>query len=92
MNQSEEFTKYFYHQVHGEENQVFLEEPKEEINLEEEEDNKTNMKQSDSSKKYEQGKDTSNRLNNTNKRYRTYSLEYKKEIIQEVKNKNNNYL
>ena len=92
MNQSEEFTKYFYHQVHGEENQVFLEEPKEEINLEEEEDNKTNMKQSDSSKKYDSGIDTSNRLNSNTKRYTTYTMEYKKKNNSRSNNKINNNL
>lgn len=85
MNQIEEFSKYYYRQVHEEDNQVYTEEPKEEANLEEEEDNKINIKQSESNKKYEEKKDTSNRLNPWHKRYTTYTMEYKKQIIQEVK-------
>ena len=85
MNQIEEFTKLYYKEVQEEENQVFLQEPKEEENLEEGEDNKINVKQSESDKKYEQRRNTSNRLNLNSKRYKTYTLEYKKQIIQEVK-------
>ena len=85
MIQTEESNKYFFQQIQEDENQVSPEEPKGEENLEEEEDSKMNVKQSDSSKKYEQGKDTSNRLNITHKRYTTYTMECKKQIIQEVK-------
>ena len=85
MNQIEEFTKYYYPQIQEEENQVSPEEPKGEENLEEEEDSKINVKQSDSKKKYQQKMDTSNRLNITHKRYTTYTMECKKQIIQEVK-------
>ena len=35
--------------------------------------------------KYEQKIDASNRLNSNQKRYVTYTMEYKKRIIQEVK-------
>jgi hypothetical protein len=84
MNQFEEFTKYYFRQVQEEENQVYQEEPKEEINLEEDEDNKINVKQSESEKKYNRQKDTSNRLNSIPKRYKTYTMELKKQIIQEV--------
>ena len=85
MNQIEEFTKYYYPQIQEEENQVSPEEPKGEENLEEEEESKINVKQSESNKKYKQKMDTSNRLNITHKRYTTYTMEYKKQIIQEVK-------
>ena len=85
MNQFEEFTKYYYQQMQEEENQVSPEEPKGEENLEEEEDSKINVKQSEANKKYQQKMDTSNRLNITHKRYTTYTMEYKKQIIQEVK-------
>lgn len=84
MNQFEEFNKCIYRQVHEEDNQVFIEEPKEEVNLEEEEDNKINIRQSESNKNYEEKSDTSNRLNLGHKRYTTYTMEYKKQIIQEV--------
>ena len=85
MNQIEEFTKYYYPQIQEEENQVSPEEPKGEENLEEEEESKINVKQDESNKKCEQKMNTSNRLNITHKRYTTYTMEYKKQIIQEVK-------
>ena len=85
MNQFEEFTKIYYNQIHEEENQGPAEEPKEEFILEEGEDNKINANQSELNKKYEQRIDTSNRLNPNTKRYTTYTMEYKKRIIQEVK-------
>ena len=85
MIQTEESNKYFFQQIQEDENQVFPEEPKGEENLEEEEDSKINVKQSDSKKKDQQKMDTSNRLNITHKRYTTYTMECKKQIIQEVK-------
>lgn len=85
MIQTEESNKYFFQQIQEDENQVSPEEPKGEENLEEEEDSKINVKPSDSKKKYQQKMDTSNRLNITHKRYTTYTMECKKQIIQEVK-------
>ena len=85
MNQFEEFNKIYYNQIHEEENQGPVEEPKEEINLEEGGDNKISAYPSEPNKKYEQRIDTSNRLNTKIKRYTTYTMEYKKRIIQEVK-------
>lgn len=84
MNQFEEFTKILYNQIQEEEIQGPAEEPNEEINLEEREDNKINANQSELNKKYDSGIDTSNRLNSNTKRYTTYTMEYKKRIIQEV--------
>ena len=85
MIQTEESNKYFFQQMHEDENQVSPEEPKGEENLEEEEDSKINVKHSESNKKYQQRMDTSNRLNINHKRYTTYTMECKKQIIQEVK-------
>ena len=90
MNQFEESFINYYHQAQEEENQGYQEEPKEELNFEEREDIKINLNQSEYEIKYEQKIDTSNRLNRNQKRYVTYTMEYKKRIIQEVKNKNNN--
>ena len=92
MNQFEESFINYYNQVQEEENQGYQEEPKEELNFEEREDIKINLNQSEYEIKYEQKIDTSNRLNRNQKRYVTYTMEYKKRIIQEVKNKNNNNL
>ena len=81
MNQFEESFINYYHQVQEEES-----------NFEEREDIKINLNQSEYEIKYEQKIDASNRLNRNQKRYVTYTMEYKKRIIQEVKNKNNNNL
>ena len=85
MNQFEEFMINNYHQVQEEENQDYQEEPKEEVNLVEKEDDIININQIDYMNKYEQKIDASNRLNSNQKRYVTYTMEYKKRIIQEVK-------
>ena len=84
MNQIEEFTKIYYNQVQEEENQVYQEEPKEEENLEEDDENKNNINQADTTKKHERRRDTSNRLNESPKIYKTYKMEIKKKLIQEV--------
>ena len=85
MSQFEEFEINQYYQVQEEENQDYQEEPKEESNFEEREDIKINLNQSEYEIKYEQKIDASNRLNSNQKRYVTYTMEYKKRIIQEVK-------
>ena len=85
MIQTEESNKYFFQQIQEDENQVSPEEPKGEENLEEEEESKINVKQDESNKKCQQKMDSSNRLNITHKRYTTYTMECKKQIIQEVK-------
>ena len=85
MNQFEESFINYYHQVQEEENQDYQEEPKEEVNLVEKEDDIININQIDYMNKYEQKIDASNRLNSNQKRYVTYTMEYKKRIIQEVK-------
>lgn len=89
MYQFEEFTKYIYQQVEGDENQEILEELREEKNMEDGEDNKNIWKQRNIVNKFKQIEGASNRLNPEHKRYITYSMEYKKQIVQEV-NKNNN--
>ena len=85
MYQIEEFNKYIYRQVEDDENQEMPEEQREEENLEEGEENVIIDKLEDMTKKTQQRKDTSNRLNLEHKRYKTYTMEYKKQIIQEVK-------
>ena len=89
MYQFEEFSKYIYQQVEGDENQEILEELREEKNMEDGEDNKNILKQGNIVNKFKQIEGASNRLNPEHKRYITYSMEYKKQIVQEV-NKNNN--
>ena len=89
MYQFEEFTKYIYQQVEGDENQEILEELREEKNMEDGEDNKNILKQGNIVNKFKQIEGASNRLNPEHKRYITYTMDFKKQIIQEV-NKNNN--
>ena len=87
MNQNtqiEEFTKIYHNIYEEEENQMLQEEPKEEENLEEEEENKISGNHGDNTRKFERRNNTSNRLNSSPKRYRTYSMEFKLNIIQEV--------
>lgn len=85
MYQFEEFNKYIYQQVEGDENQEMLEELREEKNMEDGEDNKNIWKQRNMVNKFQLIEDASNRLNPEHKRYNTYSMEYKIQIIQEVK-------
>ena len=89
MYQFEEFSKYIYQQVEGDENQVILEEQREEKNMEDGEDIKNIWDKEYMKEKFEPVEEASNRLNSEHKRYITYSMEYKKQIVQEV-NKNNN--
>ena len=85
MYQIEESNTYILHQVQDEENQELPEEQREEENLEEEDENENNEKQKEIVQKSLQIIDTSNRLNSEHKRYKTYSTEIKKQLIQKVK-------
>ena len=85
MYQIEEFNTYIHRQVEDNENQEFPEEQREEENLEEEDENENNEKQKEIVQKSQQIIDTSNRLNSEHKRYKTYSTEIKKQLIQKVK-------
>ena len=85
MYQFEEFTKYIYQQVEGDENQEMLEELREEKNIEDGEDNKNIWNSGNMVNKFQLIEGASNRLNPEHKRYITYSMEYKKQIVQEVK-------
>ena len=64
MYQFEEFSKYIYQQVEGDENQEILEELREEKNMEDGEDNKNIWKQGNIVNKFKQIEGASNRLNN----------------------------
>ena len=86
MCQIEEFNLYIHHQVEDEEKQELSQEQREKKLLEEEaEESENNGKQEEIFQKSQQIVDTSNRLNSEHKRYKTYSMDYKKKIIQEVK-------
>ena len=86
MYQIEEFNKYISHQVEDEENQEYAEEQGEEENLAEEEEIANNEMQMKFGQKYKQIINASNRLNTEHKKYKTYSMDLKKELIEKVKN------
>ena len=81
MYQIEEFNKYISHQVEDEENQEYPEEQGEEENS----NNEMQMKIGQKSKQID---NTSNRLNTEHKKYKTYSMDLKKELIEKVIMKN----
>ena len=85
MYQIEEFNTYIHRQVEDNENQELPEEQREEENLEEEDEIEDMEKQGEIVQKSQQINDTSNRLNSEHKRYKTFSTELKKQLIQEVK-------
>ena len=80
MCQIEEFNKYISRQVEDDENQEYPEEQGEEENLEEEEESANNEIQMKIVQKSKQIINTSNQLNTENKKYKTYSMDYKKEL------------
>ena len=88
MYQIEEFNKYISHQVEDEENHEYPEEQGEEENLEEEEENSNNKIQMKIRQKSKQIDNTSNRLYTEHKKYKTYSMDLKKELIEKVIMKN----
>ena len=91
MYQIEEFNKYISHQVEDEDNQEYPEEQGEEENLEEEEESANNEIQMKIVQKSKQIIDASNQLNTEHKKYKTYSMDYKKELIEKVKKEKYNY-
>ena len=88
MYQIEEFNKYIIHQIEYEENHEYPEEQGGEENLEEEEENSNNEIQMKIGQKSKQIDNTSNRLNTEHKKYKTYSMDLKKELIEKVIMKN----
>lgn len=89
MYQIEEFNKYIYRQVKGDENQEMLEEHREEKIWKMEMIIKIFGSKKICQKISKKIEEVSNRLNPEHKRYITYTMDFKKLIIQEV-NKNNN--
>ena len=91
MCQIEEYNKYISRQVEDDENQEYPEEQGEEENLEEEEESANNEIQMKIVQKSKQIINTSNQLNTEHKKYKTYSMDYKKELIEKVKKEKYNY-
>ena len=85
MNQIEEFNNYYIQQSKEEDNQIFFEEPKEEEYIEENNSNIINneeKKNIDKSLKIKES--TSKRLSSLPKKYQTYKMDYKKQLVEEV--------
>ena len=84
-SQFEEFNKYYINQLNETDNQVDYEEPKDEDFIEEKENNHIiNNKEINNIKQLRLKESTARRLNSLPKRYQTYTLEYKKQVIEEV--------
>ena len=86
MNSYEEFNKYYLTQMSEIGNKVYFEEQnKEDIDFVKEKDNIVIDINNSNNKKENRRKESTKRLKSYPKNYQTYSLEYKKYIIQTVK-------
>ena len=84
MNEIEGFNIYCLQELDEGKNHSYCEEPKEEEYIEEKEKNIIRDEKMEITKKNKIKESTSKRLNSLPKTYKTYDLEYKKEIIKEV--------
>ena len=83
-NQLEDFNLYCMKQLTEIKNISYYEEPKEEENAEEKEKNTANIEDKKEAKTLKLKESTSKRLSSLPKRYQTYTLDYKKQVIEEV--------
>ena len=83
-NQLEDFNIYCMKQLTETKNISYYEEPKEEDIMEEKEKNATNNEDKTEAKNLKLKESTSKRLRSLPKRYQTYTLGYKKQVIEEV--------
>ena len=84
MNEIEGFHIYCLQELDEGKNHSYCEEPKEEEYIEEKEKNIIRDEKMEITKKNKIKESTSKRLNSLPKTYKTYDLDYKKEIIKEV--------
>ena len=84
MNELEGFNIYCLNQLDEAKNQSYYEEPKDEESIEEKENNTIKNEDKEKAKKIKLKESTSKRLNSLPKRYQTYTLDYKKQVIKEV--------
>ena len=84
MSEIEGFNIYCLQELDEGKNQSYCEEPKEEEYIEEKENNIIRNEEEEIAKKIKIKESTSKRLNSLPKTYKTYDLDYKKEIIKEV--------
>ena len=85
MNQISETNNYFLKQIKQEEDHLFFEEPKEEEIYEEQQDNVINSEEKNNiMKKIRMRESTFKRLKSLPKKYQTYKMDYKKQLVEEV--------
>ena len=84
MSEIEGFNIYCLQELDEGKNHSYCEEPKEEEYIEEKEKNIIRDEKMEITKKNKIKESTSKRLNSLPKTYKTYDLDYKKEIIKEV--------
>lgn len=84
MSKFEEFNKYYLLQSKGEENKMFIEEKKEETYEENEKNLINDKKRTTSLEQLKLRESTFKRLNSLPKKYKTYKIDYKKQIVEEV--------
>ena len=85
MNQIEEFNNYYLHQSKEDENELYYEYPnEEENNLDEQENNTIKNKEKNIAKEKKLKESTSKRLRSLPKTYQTYTILFKKQVIEEV--------
>ena len=84
MKQIKEPNNYFHKQIEEEEHLPFFEEPKEEENYKEQQDNRINEEKNNIIKKIRMRESTSKRLKSLPKKYQTYKMDYKKQLVEEV--------
>ena len=83
-NQLEDFNIYCMKQLTETKNISYYEEPKDEYIVEEKERSTANNIDKTEAKKLKLKESTSKRLRSLPKRYQTYTLDYKKQVIEEV--------
>ena len=85
MNPFEEFNKYYINQLNEADNQIYYEDKNDEGIMEEKDDNNIiNNEEINNTKKLKLKESTSKRLKSLPKRYQTYALELKKQVIESV--------
>jgi len=84
MSQFEEFDKFYLLQSKEEENKIFFEEKKEETYEENEKNLINDEKRNTTLKQLKLKESTFKRLNSLPKKYQTYKMDYKKQIIELV--------
>lgn len=85
MNQLEEFQNYYIQQTKEDENQTIYDEPKEGEIFEQPQEEINSVKNEEETKKKKVNKEsTSKRLKSLPKKYQTYTMGYKRQIVEMV--------